>query len=158
MSSRSEIKSYRSFVAWLGRQFFFVKTYLPSLYGALGVMMALNVATLWLATFHAAYFVLYEAWPAGPWAGGMAILTGVGATMTFFLFRYLIPERPSMRAWIGASILVPGASLLACGHAATRRRRLTWRDLTYSLEGDGRVAHVTGNGASTPTEPEEAVA
>lgn len=158
VSSRSEIRSYRSFLSWLGRQFFFVKTYLPSLYGVLGAMMALNVATLWLGAFHAAWRVVFDAWPAGPWAGGMAILTGLGATTTFFLFRYLIPERPSMRAWFGASILVPGASLLACGHAAMRRRRLTWRDLTYFLEGDGRVSHVTGNGSASAAEPEEAAA
>jgi len=149
VSSRSEITSYRSFLAWLGRQFFFVKTYLPSLYRVLGTMMALNVAALWLGSFHAAYFLVHDEWPAGPWAGAAAILTAVGGPMTFFLFRYLIPERPSARAWFGASILAPGASLLACGHASTRRRRLTWRDLTYFLEGDGRVAHVTGNATSS---------
>jgi cellulose synthase/poly-beta-1,6-N-acetylglucosamine synthase-like glycosyltransferase len=157
VSSRSEITSYRSFLAWLGRQFFFVKTYLPSLYRVLGVMMALNVATLWLGTFHAAYFVIHDTWPTGIWAAATSILTGAGATTTFFLFRYLIPERPSARAWFGASILVPGASLLACGHATLRRRRLTWRDLTYFLEGDGRVSRVQLNGA-TPPEAGKAVA
>jgi cellulose synthase/poly-beta-1,6-N-acetylglucosamine synthase-like glycosyltransferase len=153
VSSHSEITSYRSFVRWLGRQFFFVKTYLPSLYWVLGTMMALNVATLWLGAFHGGYHLIHHAWPAGPWAGGMAILTGVGAFMTFFLFRFLIPERPSVHAWFGASILVPGASLLACAHVTLRRRRLNWKDLTYFLEGDGRVIRVARNGRATPAEP-----
>ncbi|MBZ0267434.1 hypothetical protein K8I85_04715, partial [bacterium] len=59
------------------------------------------------------------------------------------LYRYLLPQRPPVRAWASASFLAPGASLLACAGASLRRRRLVWRDLSYDLERDGCVAVVT---------------
>jgi hypothetical protein len=73
---------------------------------------------------------------------------------TFYLFRYLLPERPLARAWIPAALLVPGAGLLACADATFRRRRLTWRDITYFVDRHGHVSHVESTGpACIPAEP-----
>jgi hypothetical protein len=142
VSSRSEIDGYRTFVRWLGRQFFFVRVYLPDLYRALWTKMGLDVATLWLAAYHVAHRLVHHAWPAGPLAG--LAVTAVCASLfgTFLLFRYLLPDRPPARAWIPAALLVPGAGLLACAHASFKRRRLTWRDLTYVVDRHGHVSRV----------------
>ena len=159
VSSNSEIGSYRGFVRWLGRQLFFVKIYLPHAYRVLSLMAGSTLLTVWLAVFHASYRVLQGEWPAGGLAGWGILITATAILGGLHSFRHLIPDRPPMRSWIGATLLVPGASLLACADASLRRRRLTWRDLTYVLEGDGRVSHVTGSAAG-PEEvvPEEAVA
>ncbi len=142
VSSRSEIDGYRSFVRWLGRQYFFVRVYLPSLYRALGAKVVLDVAALWLAAYHLGFRVFQGAWPAGAAAGFAVTVAAASLLATFWLFRFLLPERPSARAWIPASFLVPGASLLACADASLRRRRLTWRDLTYVVDRQGHVSRV----------------
>lgn len=155
VSSRSEIDGYRNFVRWLGRQYFFVRVYLPTMYRALGVKLALDVMALWLAAYHCAHAIVHSAWPAGALAG--IGVTAVAASMlaTFWLFRFLLPERPSVRAWIPAALLVPGASLLACADATFRRRRLIWRDLTYVVDRSGDVSRVyaTAAAARGPAEP-----
>ena len=142
VSSRSEIDGYRGFVRWLGRQFFFVRVYLPSLYRALGAKVVLDVAALWMAAYHVGHRFVHGVWPAGEAAGVAVTLVATSLLTTFWLFRFLLPERPSARAWIPASFLVPGASLLACASASLQRRRLTWRDLTYVVDRQGHVSHV----------------
>jgi hypothetical protein len=72
---------------------------------------------------------------------------------TFYLFRYLLPERPSARAWLPATLLVPGAGLLACAESTFRRRRLTWRDLTYIVDRHGHVSRVERTVPRLPGEP-----
>lgn len=144
VSSRSEITSYRGFVRWLGRQFFFVKVYSPFWYGILGMQMLLNGAALGVATIHIATRVAFGAWPSGPFATAGAITAGAGVLASFYFSRFLLPERPPIRAWFGAALLVNLASLLACADATFRRRKLTWSDFTYFLTRDGRVARIVG--------------
>jgi cellulose synthase/poly-beta-1,6-N-acetylglucosamine synthase-like glycosyltransferase len=146
VSSRSEIDGYRAFVRWLGRQYFFVRVYLPTMYRALGVKVALDVAALWLAAYHCAHAIVHGAWPAGALAGIGVTTVAASLLATFWLFRFLLPERPSVRAWIPASLLVPGASLLACADATFRRRRIIWRDLTYDVDRRGDVSRVYATG------------
>ena len=156
---RSEIENYGSFVRWLGRQFFFVKIYTPWYYRLLWSKMLLDVAALWLATFHVAYRVIQGDWPAEPWVAAMIVASASTLIVSFLAYRRLIPERPSVRAWFGASLLVSGASLLACADASLRRKRLTWRDKTYVLARGGRVVHVDGHdGPLDDPIPEKAVA
>jgi hypothetical protein len=165
VSSRSEIDGYRSFVRWLGRQYFFVRVYLPSLYRALWAKMGLDVAALWLAAYHVGHRVVHGVWAAGAPAGIAVTAVAASLLATFWLFRFLLPERPPARAWIPASLLVPGASLLACAAASFRRRRLTWRDLTYVVDRHGHVSRIERSDGPAPvTEavppplPEEAAA
>jgi hypothetical protein len=155
VSSRSEIDGYRGFVRWLGRQFFFVRVYLPSLYRALGTKLVFDVATLWMAAYHVGYRIVHGIWPAGEAAGVAVVLVASSLLTTFWLFRFLLPERPSARAWIPASFLVPGASLLACASASLQRRRLTWRDLTYVVDRKGHVSRVE-RAVPAPLAPEPA--
>jgi Glycosyl transferase family 21 len=144
--TESEITNFGAFVRWLGRQYFFVKVYQPSLYRLLWIRTALDVANLWLATYHLAHRVAAGEWPAGPEVATITLATAVGQMLTLHLYRYLLPQRPPARAWASASFLAPGASLLACAGATLRRRRLVWRDLSYDLERDGCVAVVTSVG------------
>ena len=142
VSSRSEIDGYRTFVRWLARQFFFVRLYLPHMYRALWTKMGLDVATLWLAAYHLAHRIVHHTWPAGPLAGFAVSAVCASLLGSFLLFRYLLPDRPPARAWIPAAFLVPGAGLLACAQASFRRRRLTWRDLTYVVDRHGHVSRI----------------
>ncbi|MBZ0267452.1 glycosyltransferase, partial [bacterium] len=64
--TESEITSFGAFVRWLGRQYFFVKVYQPSLYHLLWIRTALDVANLWLAAYHLGHRLAAGAWPAGP--------------------------------------------------------------------------------------------
>jgi hypothetical protein len=162
VTSRSEITSYRDFVRWLGRQFFFVKIYSPVWYAMLGTQMLCNGLALGFAGAHVVLRVTTGAWPAGL---GVAIVTGLaaaGVLASFYFSRHLLPERPPVRAWFGAALLVNAASLLACADATLRRRQLTWRDLTYRLGRDGRVADIVGHGVahaeSLEAEAERAIA
>lgn len=153
VSSRSEISGYRNFVRWLGRQYFFVRVYLPTMYRALGVKVALDVATLWLAAYHCAHAFWHGEWPAGALAGIGVTAVAASLLATFWWFRFLLPERPSVRAWLPASLLVPGASLLACADATFRRRRLIWRDLTYDVDRRGDVSRVYATKPGRPVPP-----
>lgn len=150
VKSRSDLTSYRSFVRWLGRQFFFVKIYLPSLYWLLWTKMALNVTTLWLATFHITYRIVQGDWVVSPLVGGAAVFVSAAMLGSFVLYWHAMPERPATRDWLGATILVPGVSLLACADATLRRRRLIWSDLTYFVERDGRVARIAESRRQAP--------
>jgi hypothetical protein len=160
VQGRSEIDSYKSFVRWLGRQYFFVKIYTPWYYGLLWAKMLLDVSALWLATFHVAYRVVQGDWPAAAWVGWTIVAGSVALIVSFLLYRTLIPERPPVRAWVGASLLVSGASLLACADASLRRKRLTWRDKTYILARGGQVIHVDAHDVDPYDDPmpEKAVA
>lgn len=166
VSSRSAISSYWSFIRWLGRQFFFVKIYLPSRWHLLWAKFALDVSALWLAAFHLSHRLLRGEWAAGPAAGWSSLLVITAVLGAFLFHRHFLPERPPLRAWLGASLLVHTAALLACADATLRRKRLIWRDLTYVVARDGRVVTVTPNGAREeaippPAEepvPEEALA
>jgi cellulose synthase/poly-beta-1,6-N-acetylglucosamine synthase-like glycosyltransferase len=158
VSSRSEIGSYRGFVRWLGRQFFFVKVYLPSRWHLLWMKFTLDVIAIWFAAFHLSHRVLRGEWASGSAAGVAAVLAAAVVLGAFQFFRYVLPERPPFRPWLGATFLAHPAALLACADATLRRKRLAWSDLTYVLEGDGDVVGITGNGK--PVEPpvvEEAV-
>ena len=163
VTSKSEITSYRGFVRWLGRQFFFVKIYSPFWYVMMGAQMLLNCVTLMFASFHLTSLLIQGSWPAGPAAGIAAAVAAAGVVASFYFSRFLIPERPPFRSWVGAALLVNAASFLACADATLRRRKLTWSDFTYFLERDGRVARIVGSGltpeSSTPdAEPERAIA
>jgi len=142
VQSESSITNYRGFVHWLGRQYFFVKVYQPSLYRLLWAKTAIDVTCLWLAAYQAAYRVALGEWPAGTGLGLLSLLDAGAILASLHLFRYLLPERPSARLWASASLLAPGSSLLACAGAALRRRRLVWSDLSYEVEPDGRVSGV----------------
>lgn len=140
----SDIGSYAGFVRWMGRQFFFVKVYLPSRWHLLWTKCALDVAAMWLAAFHLSHRLLRGDWAGGgPEAAGTAVLAAASALGAFHVFRYLLPERPPLRDWLGATLLVHGAGMLACADATLRRKRLIWRDLAYHLERGGRVMSVT---------------
>lgn len=163
VTSKSEITSYRGFVRWLGRQFFFVKIYSPFWYVMMGAQMLLNCITLTFASFHLTSLVIEGSWPAGPAAGIATAVAAAGVVASFFFSRFLIPERPPFRAWVGAALLVNAASFLACADATLRRRKLTWSDFTYFLERDGRVSRIVGSrladGTDSPdAEPERAIA
>jgi hypothetical protein len=163
VTSKSEITSYRGFVRWLGRQFFFVKIYSPFWYVMMGAQMLLNCITLTFASFHLTSLVIEGSWPAGPAAGIATAGAAAGVVASFFFSRFLIPERPPFRAWVGAALLVNAASFLACADATLRRRKLTWSDFTYFLERDGRVSRIVGSrladGTDSPdAEPERAIA
>ncbi len=147
VQTRSEITGYRGFVRWLGRQYFFVKVYLPRFYGLLWLKQGVEVAALWLAVYHAAHFVATGSWPAGLPLGVLAIGTSAAVLGTLHLFRYLLPERPSASAWWSAALLAHSAGFLACADASWRRRRLVWRDLTYHVRRDGSVESVVPTGA-----------
>jgi cellulose synthase/poly-beta-1,6-N-acetylglucosamine synthase-like glycosyltransferase len=152
VSSTSTIPNYRRFVGWLGRQFFFVKVYLPWRYRILWTKIGLNVALLWLAGFHAGYRLIEGAWPSGPWAGWSALIAAAVVLASCDVCRFLVPDRSPARIAIPASFLMHGAGLLACANASLRRHRLTWSDLTYVLERDGRVADVSSS-AMEPIPP-----
>jgi len=165
----SDIGSYTSFVRWLGRQFFFVKVYLPSRWHLLWLKCALDVAVLWIAAFHVSHRVVRGEWASGgPEAAAIALTATLTAFGAFHVFRYLLPDPPPLREWLGATLLVHGAGMLACADATLRRKRLIWRDLAYHLERGGQVRSVTENrkaSASPPAPPapeeplaEEAVA
>jgi cellulose synthase/poly-beta-1,6-N-acetylglucosamine synthase-like glycosyltransferase len=163
VTSKSVITSYRGFVRWLGRQFFFVKIYSPFWYVMMGAQMLLNCITLTFASFHLTSLVIEGSWPAGPAAGIATAVAAAGVVASFFFSRFLIPERPPFRAWVGAALLVNAASFLACADATLRRRKLTWSDFTYFLERDGRVSRIVGSrladGTDSPdAEPERAIA
>jgi hypothetical protein len=163
VTSKSEITSYRGFVRWLGRQFFFVKIYSPFWYVMMGAQMLLNCITLTFASFHLTSLVIQGSWPAGPAAGIATAVAAAGVVASFYFSRFLIPERPPFRAWVGAALLVNAASFLACADATLRRRKLTWSDFTYFLERDGRVSRIVGSrlagGTDSPdAEPERAIA
>ncbi len=145
VTSKSEITSYRGFVRWLGRQFFFVKIYSPFSYAMFGSIMLLNGAALGVACAHIALRFVTGTWPAGPGTAIAAIVAAAGVFASFYFSRLLLPERPPVRAWFGAALLVNGASLLACADATFRRRKLTWSDFTYRLGRDGRVADIVGS-------------
>jgi hypothetical protein len=147
----SDIGSYRSFVRWLGRQFFFVKVYLPSRWHLLWMKCALDVAVLWIAAFHVSHRVLRGEWaPGGAEAAGIAVAATAVALGAFHVFRYLLPDPPPLRDWLGATLLVHGAGVLACADATLRRKRLIWRDLAYHLERGGRVVTVTESRQAAP--------
>lgn len=155
--SRSEIRSYRGFVRWLGRQFFFVKIYSPFWYMLLGAQMMLNGAALGVGTFQLTTRLVSGSWPYGAGVGIGAIAASACVFASFYFSRFLIPDRPPIRAWFGAALLVNLASLLACADATLRRRKLTWSDFTYFLARDGRVAEIVKvQGPESPT-PDEAV-
>jgi hypothetical protein len=154
VQTRSELSGYRGFVRWLGRQYFFVKVYLPRLYGLLWAKQWVDVATLWLAAYHVAHFLTTGEWPAGPVVGLLAVGTSAALLGTLHLFRYLLPQRPSASAWWSATLLAPGASFLACADASWRRRRLVWRDLTYVVRRDGSVELITQTGPGPAPLPE----
>ncbi len=154
VTSRSEIKSYPDFVRWLGRQFFFVKIYSPVWYGMLWANMFVNGAALGIAAAHVVIRLVTGTWPGGISGAIVAGMAAAGVLASFYFSRFLLPERPPVRAWIGAALLVNAASLLACADATLRRRKLTWSDLTYRLGRDGRVADIVGPGL----EPETAAA
>lgn len=159
VSSRSEIGSYRGFVRWLGRQFFFVKVYLPSRWHLLWMKFTLDVIAIWFAVFHISHRVVRGEWASGASAGVAAVLAAAVVLGAFQFFRYVLPERPPFRPWLGATFLAHPAALLACADATLRRKRLAWRDLTYVLERDGYVVGITGNvnGAhGAPREPASA--
>ncbi|GJM43373.1 MAG: ceramide glucosyltransferase [Gemmatimonadota bacterium] len=143
VQSTSEIQGYGGFVKWLARQYFFVKVYQPSLYWMLWMKTALDVASIWSGCLHLFWWIFLREWPAGATVGWIAIATAFVNVSSTHLYRFLLPERPSARAWMPAALLAPGASFLACASAALRRRRLTWRDLTYVVERDGSVRGVT---------------
>jgi hypothetical protein len=142
VNGRSDIDSWRGFVRWLGRQYFFVKVYLPRQYRMLWTKNCLDVATVWLGAFHVAYRVTQGEWVAGAGPGILAAVAGIAIVAGIHLFRYLLPERPPMHHWAGASLLAPGVSLLACADATLRRRKLVWRDLTYVVDRKGTVSSV----------------
>jgi hypothetical protein len=146
VSSKSEITSYRAFVRWLGRQFFFVKIYSPFWYAVLGAQMLLNGAALGVVAAHVALRLATGSWPLGAGTAIAAALAAAGVLASFYFSRFLLPEKPPVRAWFGAALLVNGTSLLACADATLRRRKLTWSDFTYVLGRDGRVADVVGGG------------
>jgi len=142
VNGRSDIDTWRGFVRWLGRQYFFVKVYLPRQYRMLWTKACLDVAAVWLGAFHVAYRVIQGEWVAGAGPGLLATAVGVAIVAGIHLFRYLLPERPPIHSWAGASLLAPGVSLLACADAMLRRRKLKWRDLTYIVDRKGTVSHV----------------
>ncbi len=150
----SDIGGYSGFVRWLSRQYFFVKIYIPSLYRLLWTKGVIDLLVLWLAVFHGTWLAVTGDWIAGPLAGLIVLVTAAGQLATFYLFRYLIPERPAARAWGPAALLAPGATFLACATATLRRRRLTWSDLTYEVGRDGSVAGVAPSTARRD-DPEE---
>ncbi len=163
VTSKSEISSYRGFVRWLGRQFFFVKIYSPFWYGVLGAQMMLNGLAIGVACWHVSSRLALGEWPSGGMVGAGTMFAAAAVFASFYFSRFLLPERPPVRAWFGAALLVNAASLLACADATFRRRKLTWSDFTYFLTRDGRVARIVGNGidpaapADDPV-PERAIA
>ncbi|MCA9753124.1 MAG: glycosyltransferase, partial [Gemmatimonadetes bacterium] len=152
VNGRSEIDSWRGFVKWLGRQYFFVKVYLPTHYRILWTKTCLDVATIWLGTFHVAHRLWRGTWFQDPLAAAVAIGSAVAIVSGISLFRYLLPARPPIHSWMGASLLAPGISLLACADSTLRRRKLQWRDLTYIVDRQGTVAHVVHQGVVVPEE------
>lgn len=146
---RSEIESWHGFVRWLGRQYFFVKVYLPRQFTVLWLKNTFDVALFTLASFHLIYRVWAGSWAAGPVVGGLVVAGAAAFLIGFQICRYLLPERPPVHSWVGASMLAPGISLLACADATLRRRRLRWRDLTYLVDRDGAVSKVIDTSAPT---------
>ncbi len=142
VSSPSVIPNARSLVQWVGRQFFFVKVYLPSRYRLLFAKFCLSSAVLGLAAFHGIWRLVDGSWPAGGVAGGAVLIAaGIGLASTAFS-QLLHPGPIPWRAGLPATLLLPGLGLLGCANASLRRQRLTWGDLTYELDGEGRVAEV----------------
>jgi hypothetical protein len=140
--SRGAIDDYGNLVRWLGRQYFFVKIYLPSRFRMLWTKACLNLAVLWLATFHGGWRVLSGEWPAGAIAGWVAVLGAAAVVGSTSASRSALPGRAPRLAWFVANLAFSFTNVLACADATRRRRSLTWRDLTYELERDGRVAIV----------------
>jgi hypothetical protein len=129
---------------------------------------ALDVSVLWVAAFHVSHRAFRGEWAGGgPEAAGIAVAATIVAFGAFHIFRYFLPDPPPLRDWLGATLLVHGAGMLACADATLRRKRLIWSDLAYHLERGGQVVTVTETRKAPPAPapaadeeplPEEAVA
>ena len=153
VSSETAIPRYDHFVRWLGRQFFFVKVYLPSRWFLLWTRSALGATGLGLTAFHFTWLLLEGAWPAGALAGWASLAGSVGVFAATASSRFFLPGSQPLSTWIPANLLFPGTALLACADASLRRHRLTWSDLTYQLDKEGRVSVVTA--ARSRPDPEQ---
>ncbi len=142
VSSDRPIPEYRHLVKWLGRQFFFVKVYLPSHWFLLCFRSSLATAVLGTAAFHTTWRLLEGSWAAGPVAGWMSIAGAAGVFAATASSRFFLPGKQPLMAWVPANLLFPGTVLIACADASLRRQRLTWSDLTYELDDDGWVSGV----------------
>jgi cellulose synthase/poly-beta-1,6-N-acetylglucosamine synthase-like glycosyltransferase len=158
VSSDTAIPRYDQLVRWLGRQFFFVKVYLPSRWFLLWVRSVVGAAGFGLTAFHWTWRLVEGVWPAGAFAGWTSLIGAAGVFAATASARFFLPVRQPLSTWIPANLLFPGTALLACADAALRRQRITWSDLTYRLDRKGHVAHVEAARTAAEPIPEEAAA